>query len=206
MSYLGRAHGAEVQQRSPSWPMTSVSWGTGKLAPRSLQLSLLPHPASSSAAAAAAAAPARTDKVGQKLIRARNSSSRDLLPSHPLVGSRFSLRSLRSRRALDRGWRRKLIRIKVWCGTTSWASARRAAFGAVRAPCVSAPQTSTQSSDQGDGTARRISMRGAAWLAPGQTERLLGMLKFVQWGNSCSGACVTDSTLCVLYVTRESQL
>lgn len=113
---------------------------------------------------------------------------------------------LRSRRAFDRGCRRKLIRIKVWCGTMSWASARRAAFGAVRAPCVSAPQTSTQSSDQGDGTARRISMRGAAWLAPGQTERLLGMLKFVQWGNSCSGACVTDSTLCVLYVTRESQL
>lgn len=39
--------------------------GTVKLAPRSLQLSLLPHPASSSAAAAAAAAPARTDKVGE---------------------------------------------------------------------------------------------------------------------------------------------
>lgn len=42
--------------------------GTVKLAPRSLQLSLLPHPASSSSsssAAAAAAAPARTDKVGK---------------------------------------------------------------------------------------------------------------------------------------------
>lgn len=42
--------------------------GTVKLAPRSLQLSLLPHPASSSSSsfsAAAAAAPARTDKVGK---------------------------------------------------------------------------------------------------------------------------------------------
>lgn len=57
--------------------------GTVKLAPRSLQLGLLPHPASSSAAAAAA-----LTKLA-KLIRARYSSSRDLLPSHPVVGSRF---------------------------------------------------------------------------------------------------------------------
>lgn len=81
--------------------------GTGKLAPRSLQLSLLPHPASSSAAAAAA--PARTDKVGKTDPRTQFKFSRSF--AVPFT-CRFTILPPISGRGVGQA-AEKLIRIKV---------------------------------------------------------------------------------------------
>lgn len=102
--------------------------GTVKLAPRSLQLSLLPHPASSSAAAAAAAAaPAPTDKVGKTDARTQFKFSRSFA-----VPSTYRFSILPTSGQVDE----KLIRNELnatSCTTNELKSARRAAF---RAACV----------------------------------------------------------------------
>lgn len=74
--------------------------GTVKRAPRSLQLSLLPHPASSSAAAAAAAAaPAPTDKVGKTDPRTQFKFSRSF--AVPSTCRLLGFSDLRSKRSTD---------------------------------------------------------------------------------------------------------
>lgn len=197
VSYLGRAHGAEAQW-APSWPMTLVSWGQWNAHPaRCSSVSCHIQPPPQLLLLLLPLRPHRLTKLA-KLIRARNSSSRDLLPFHPLVGCWVFPISGRSGRLTAE----KLIRIKF--DVEQWAQkcAPCRTRGCARL-CVSAPQSSIQRSDQRAQTARRICMKGAARLAPGRTERPRGGGKMCPVGGQLF---VTDSTRCILWFTMESQL
>lgn len=157
----------DMEQKSNDHHPGRWHWRDGDRESRtdSLQLSN-PSPVTSSLLLLCCCCCARTGwcvQSCQKLNRAHNSSSRDFLLSRLLVGTYF-WPQIDAFGRLPKSEGIKFDVITVVQATTA-KCALLAAVATVRV-CAAAPQLSSQSWNLRSETARRVSVKGATWLAP----------------------------------------